>query len=267
MFSETFNAIIPAAKFLPTFDVIEALKLAQETPRENGRVKSGQLAKVFSTWRAVVYGELLKGLTPEREAAVSQASTEAFEVMLANLLDSMVTHDIGTGEKRHSIGAWARRYAEMRPGKWCRVSSYNIWGRISENRPQNVTDDDGFEIAVRPRLASQIHRGTHPELAKMPLSELTALCKRHNVWAPANPETPDDNRISDGKARQRVVVLSNEFVASVGLSNALNNEIAEALKDTYDRSGCTNTENRHGRFKVGVKGYRCSLHARVQLSH
>ena len=172
-YSATLDAFVKLASFGAPRVILKALERAKDLKRdENGEPMPGTVNAAWKNWKGQIFAQLLSELQPA-SAARSDEATEELGRLLANLLASMVTINPGSGEVRHSLGAWTRRYASYHPGQWARVRSYALWARLGP---------DGLEVALKPELATQTPRA-HPEIAKMKPRELTATCVAHR---PAN---------------------------------------------------------------------------------
>jgi hypothetical protein len=215
-YSVALGVDMPLNKIYADREVLNALRLATETPRDKRGVKESQLPTVFRRHKEGAYGELLKSLPPrDDEATIKTPAVRAeFEQQLAALLKTMVTVDWG-GQRRHSLGAWARYHATLQPGRWCRVGSYDLWGRITAK---------GLQIALLPTLAGQTWRAHH-ELTEMSLKALTQRC---NVCG-LGVSNDDDNRIREAGERFRVAILNEAFVRSLALPDAGDDALAAAL--------------------------------------
>jgi hypothetical protein len=188
--------------------------MASDAPCDDkGQVKRLALPTQFNSWLKAAWGVLLRSL-PEETTTVSAPAREAFEQQLAALLKIMVSVDWG-GQRRHSLGAWARYHAALQPGKWCRVGSYDLWGR---------TTAKGLQIALLPTLAGQSWRA-RSEIAEMSLKALTQRCNACGLGV-----SDEDNRIrgADGE-RFRVTILNEGFVQSLALPDAGDDALAVAL--------------------------------------
>jgi hypothetical protein len=75
-YSEMLGAVVHAHHLHPTGAILDALKLAHETPRENGRLKPNATVTTWKAWKSAIFGELLKQLPTEKEACSSTAASE-----------------------------------------------------------------------------------------------------------------------------------------------------------------------------------------------
>lgn len=219
-FSEAHNTRIKPTTVTPTAEVVQRLAMASDAPRdEGGVVKWHMLPGHFATWARVAYGELVRSL-PYEEALVetSPETAEEFGTQLSALLTTLVSINLG-GESRHSLGAWARRFAQMEPGAWRRVKTLDLWGR--------VTNDGAFYIGLLPTLAGQVK--ACPEIAEMTPAGLTRRCNVHGLSASG------DNRITCDGYQFRLTVLRPEFVSSLVFGEAVDNELGHAVQKVVDR--------------------------------
>jgi hypothetical protein len=214
IFSERLGKPLKLREVTPTDEIIDRLTMASDAPCDDkGQVKRLALPTQFNSWLKAAWGVLLR-ILPAETATVSASAREALEQQLAALLKTMVTVDWG-GQRRHSLGAWARYHAALQPGKWCRVGSFDLWGRITAK---------GLQIALLPTLAGQVWRA-HPEIAEMSEKALTKRCNACGLGVP-----DEDNRIreADGE-RFRVTILNERFVQSLALPDAGDDALASAL--------------------------------------
>ena len=196
-------------------DIIGRLAKAIDAPRlkADDCVNWNRLPAQLKTWRGVAWGSLKAGL-PDEDAVelASEVAAEDFERQIASLLATIVQLDWG-GLRRHSLGAWARYHAFLQPGKWCRVGSFDLWGR--------VVGGGKLQIAIHPVLASQAK--VCPEIAALTQKKLTQRCRTYKI------ALPEDNRITSDETRIRATILTEAFVDSLALPDAGNDALASAL--------------------------------------
>ncbi len=217
IFSETLGRRATIRDVHPTPTVIDRLALASDAPRDSdGRAKRLALPAQFAAWLKVAWGQLLADLPIEDDAPTAVVTDDEFVRQLTALLTSMVVLTApGAPHSTRSFGSWAWLAAQEAPGYWRRVQTYDLWGR--------VLDDAGFQLALTPRLASQAPRAW-PELAELTLNRMTRRGREVGI------AEVGDNRITCKGQTLRVVVLSAEYVLSLGLSYDLEDPWAAALR-------------------------------------
>jgi hypothetical protein len=224
IFSENYGRMRYTG-IVPDPDIIDRLTMAREAPRDSGgAVNRDQLPRLFTNWLKVSWGARHSALPMEGDdTATSAASIEEFRTLIGNLMHAMLP-PIDGYQKRYSVGASARCYANFQPGKPVRVSHHPLWGWLTEK---------GLRIAFLPALAGQV-QGQFPEIRDMSLNKLTAKCRSNGIAADG------DNRIYDKGEQFRVAILSEEFVKSLALPNADDDALAAALHEGLRDKGKPN---------------------------
>ena len=149
------------------------------------------------------------------------------------LLTAMVDPPPGRGLfGRYALGSLARYVAEQEPGKWARVGTIAVWGRLL---------DGSFQIAFQRAAAKQIPR---PVTSLADLSE-KRLTQRANACGIVAPEYAVDNRISSEGRQERVIVLSAEFTAALSLARINPDRQAEMLQAVIAKVDPRNARKAH----------------------
>jgi hypothetical protein len=208
----------------PSDELIARLGMASDAPCDDqGRVKRQALPAQFRSWLPVAWGTLHRQLPEQDEIEIaSPSAADELKQQLAGLLKTMVSLDWGN-RSRHSLGAWARYHATLQPGQWCRVGSYDLWGRIEPGQTQRL------QLALLPTLSVQARAA--PEIAALSLNALTKRCRDYGL------SVPGDNRLTATEGRFRAVILNEEFVQSLALPDAGDDALAAALHARMKSAG------------------------------
>jgi hypothetical protein len=255
-YSETLGAVVHAHHLHPTQAILDALKLAHETPRENGRLKPNATVTTWKAWKSAIFGELLKQLPTEREARSSTAAAEAFTHQLRTLLLTQISLESGYSRQRHSLGVWAMIYACRQIGKWVQVSSLPLWGKVARKPSEHdfiAAADVGLEIAIKPGLATVARCA--PDIAKLTDdADLTQLCRKYGLL------DDGDSRITCRGNQFRVTKLdSRSVLAGLELSYSLENNIENRLYATAQELNlnASPADKKSGYFAHRATSQRC----------
>jgi hypothetical protein len=215
MFSGRLGRWVRQREVQPADELIDRLAMASDAPCDaQGRVKRHALPAQFRNWLPIAWGTLYRQLPAEEEVEVASAPAgEELSQYLVALLTSIVPLE-WAGYRRHSLGAWARYHAALRPDRWCRVGPYACWSR---------TTGDGMQIAIRPELAGP-GQVRCPEIAALSQAKLTRLCRQYGLGV-------EDNRVAADGRQIRATILNEAFVASLALPDVEDDALAAALHE------------------------------------
>jgi hypothetical protein len=160
----------------PTYPLLQQLAFASDAPRSEYGVRLAEIARLFRTWAAVAWQDLLAELPIEPDAAeVSPRAAEHFGRRLTAALVTIVAFghrydgkDGGerTDTQRRALVEWAEMWAK-KPGVWNDLRSYRMWSKKGAA--------GRLEIALRVELFDQVGMRDLARLTQRQFDDLVEL--------------------------------------------------------------------------------------------